>query len=122
MHRSMMQVYVKDSGEAFNFYQKVFNAKVLCHYLNDDGTSAHSELSIYEQVFAIAELQDDIVNTGNTMQLCLHFGEGKESVVQEIYDKLKDGAEIIHPLGSVDYSPMHMDLIDKFGVRWCIFV
>ena len=122
MHRSMMQVYVKDSGEAFKFYRKAFNAKVLCHYLNDDGTSSHSELDIFGQVLAIAELFDDTVHTGSTMQFCLHFGEGKESIVQEIYGVLKDGAKILYPLGSIDYSPMLMDLIDRYGVRWCIFV
>ena len=122
MHRSMMQIYVKDSGEAFNFYQKAFKAKVLCHYLNDDGTSSHSELDIYGQVLAIAELYDDNASTGNTMQFCLHFGEGNESIVQSIYDNLIGEAEVIHPLGSVDYSPMLMDLIDRYGVRWCIFV
>ena len=56
------------------------------------------------------------------MQFCLHFGEGNESVVQEIYEILKDGADIIYPLGPIDYSPMLLDLIDKYGVRWCIFV
>lgn len=122
MERSMFQIYVKNSVEAFKFYQKVFDAKVICSHSNPDGTISHGELDVFGQVLALSELDDDVAITGNTMQYCLHFGEGKEAIVQKIYDVLKDGAEIVHPLGQVDYSPLLMDLIDKYGVRWCIFV
>ena len=30
MLKSMMQVYVKESDKAVEFYQKVFNAEILC--------------------------------------------------------------------------------------------
>ena len=60
--------------------------------------------------------------TGNTMQFCLQFGEGEEALVRKAYDILKEGAEIRHPLGACDFSPLMADLIDQFGVRWCLFV
>lgn len=122
MYRSMMQVYVKDSGRALEFYEKVFDAKVKCSYPNSDGTLAHAELDVYGQVVALAELNDCKAVPGNTMQFCLHFGDGKEETVRNIYNLLKDGAEILYPLNPVDYSPLLADLIDKYGVRWCIFV
>ena len=122
MLRSMMHVYVKDSGQAIKFYQKAFNAKLLCSYPDNGEPLSHGELDIYGQVLAIAELNDESAVTGNTMQFCFELGEGKESILQNIYDVLKDGAEIIYPLGPIDFSPLLADLIDAYGVRWCIFV
>ena len=122
MHRSAMQVFVKDSGNALEFYKKVFDAKVLCAYPNSDGALMHSEIDVYGQVMMISELIEEDVIIGNTMMFCLHFGKGKEDVVQKIYEMLKDEAKIISPLGACDYSPLEADLVDKFGVRWCIFV
>ncbi|MCL1859186.1 MAG: VOC family protein [Oscillospiraceae bacterium] len=121
MYRSMMQVYVKESNKALEFYQKAFDAKLLCKYISEkDGTVEHSELDIYGQIFAVSEQNDNEIITGNTMQFCLHFGEGKESEVQKAFDVLKEGAKII--CSHCDYSPLMWDLIDKYGVRWCIFV
>lgn len=122
MKRSMMQVFVKGSDKAIEFYKKAFDGKVLCTYPNLDGTLIHSELDVYGQVMAVSELIDENTITGNTMMFCLHLGEGKENDIKKIYDILKDEAKIISPLGPCVYSPLEADLIDKFGIRWCIFV
>lgn len=83
----------------------------------------HAELNVYGQILAISEaLKDEDRITGTTMQFCLHFGEGKEDLVQKAYNTLKESAEILYHLGPCDYSAMMVDLIDKYGVRWCIFV
>jgi PhnB protein len=117
-----MQVFVKESVKALEFYKEVFGAKEWCRYPGEDGTLMHAEIDIYGQVMMISELAEDTAATGNTMMFCLEFGQGTESTVQRIYDLLKDGAQLIHPLGECDYSPLEADLIDKYGVRWCIFV
>lgn len=122
MNRSMLQIFVKGSDKALEFYRNVFDAKVLCTYSNSDGTLMYSELNVFGQILAISELIDENVIIGNTMMFCLHFGKGKEAIVQKIYDALKDEANIISPLGPCSYSPLEADLIDKFGVRWCVFV
>lgn len=122
MHRSMFQVYVKKSDTALEFYKRVFDAEILCVYPNDDGTLMHSELNVYGQVLAVSEAGGENVVTGGVMQFCLHFGQGNESIVQKIYNGIKEGAEILYPLDKCDFSPLMTDLIDKFGVRWCIFV
>jgi PhnB protein len=118
----MMHVYVKNSGQALKFYQKAFDAELLCSYPDTGEPLSHGELNIHGQVLALAELSGESAVTGNTMQFCFELGEGKEAVVQKIYDVLKDGAKIIYPLGPVDFSPLLADLIDRYGVRWCIFV
>lgn len=122
VYRSMMQVYVKNSKEALEFYQNVFDAKVMCSYPNSDGTLMHAELDVFGQIVALSELNEDNAVAGNTMMFCLHFGEGQEAIVKKIYSSIIDDAQIIYPLSKCDYSPLMADIIDKFGVRWCIFV
>ena len=123
MHRSMIQVFVKRSDEAVEFYQKAFDAKLLCNYTDSNGLVMHTELDIYGQILAVSELSEEDSITGNTMMFCLHFGEGKEELVRKIYNVLKDDAKSISsPLEPCEYSPLQAVLIDKFGVWWCIFV
>ena len=121
-----MQVYVKDSGQALDFYQSAFDAKLLCDHRHENGTVAHAELDISGQVFAICEARESEANPGNTMQFCLHFGVGTEETVKKAYAVLKEDcisltAPITGP-GECPWSPCLFGLIDKFGVNWCVFV
>lgn len=43
-------------------------------------------------------------------------------MVKQAYEMLKEDSEILFPLGPCDFSPLMADFIDKFGVRWCLFV
>lgn len=123
MYRSMMQIYVNESDKAVELYQKAFDAELVIGYTNSDGTYMHAELNVYGQILAISEaLIDEDRISGTTMQFCLHFGEGKEELVQKAYNVLKENAKIIYPLSSCTYSILMVDLIDKYGVRWCLFV
>lgn len=116
-----MQIYIKNSNQAVPFYQDAFSATLLCNYPNSDGTVAHAELDIFGQILAICESLEGEITTGNSMQFCLHFGEGKEELVQSIIKKLGNGGKFTYH-GSTDWSPLMAGIIDKFGVNWCIFV
>lgn len=122
-----MGAYVKGSDAAVELYKKAFDAKLGDYYLNPDGTYFHSELDVYGQILAVAEGTAGLYDqggervTGNTMQFCLHFDEGEGHLVQKAYDVLKEGAEIRFPLGPCEYSSLMVDLVDRFGVRWCMF-
>jgi len=122
MHRSMMQVFVKNSAEAVLFYQKAFDTELLCCYTDNDGKIMHAELSIYGQIMAISELAEEKTITGNTMMFCFEFGEGKDEIVRKIYEVLKEDAMECSPLEKCDYSSLQMVIVDKFGVWWCIFL
>ncbi len=128
MVRSMMQAYVTRSDEALELYLKAFDATLLCSYPNTDGTLFHSELDIEGEILAVAERNSEyaIVNkemiTGNVMQFCLHYGEGNEDKVRKAYEMLKTDAKILMPLAPCEFSPLMTDLIDKYGIRWCLFV
>ncbi|MDQ0361981.1 VOC family protein [Breznakia pachnodae] len=121
MERTLMQVYVKGSDKAVEMYIKAFNASLGSHVKNDDGTYYHSEVNVYGQILSVAECSDDTVVTGNAMQFCLHFKPEEKSLIDQAYEVLKQDATILHPLGETNYSPYMTDLIDKYGVRWCLF-
>lgn len=121
MLRSMMQTYIKGSSEAVELYQSAFDAKLVSEYKNDDGSYLHAELNIYGQIFAISESEENEIIAGNTMQFCLHFGEAEKEKVEKAFDELKEGAQILFPIGPSFYSSCMADFIDKFGVRWCLF-
>ena len=125
MKRSMMQAYVKGSKEAVPFYLDVFGGQLISSYVNEDGSFYHSEIDIEGEIFSVAERFNDdeeCNNTGNIMQFCLHFGEGRENTVHQIYDKLKVNAQIHVPLNPCDYSDLMCNLTDQYGVRWCLFL
>lgn len=123
MERTLMQVYVKGSIEAVKLYQKAFDAVLGYNVKNENGTFYHSELNVYGQIISVAERTDNNSEciTGNTMQFCLQFSKGEEALVEKAYNILADNARILLPLGPCDYSTHMTDLIDKFGVRWCLF-
>ena len=124
MKRAMMQIYVKGSGQAVELYLKAFNGTLGFNVKNSDDTFYHSELDICGHILAVSEANDGMDKriTGNTMQFCFHYGEGNEDMVTQAYEILKDGSEILFPLGPCDFSPLCADFIDKFGARWCLFV
>ncbi|NLL76750.1 MAG: VOC family protein [Clostridiales bacterium] len=124
MKRSMMQAYVKGSNKAVELYVKAFNAVLGDNVKSPDGTFYHSELDVNGHILAISEANDGMEEriTGNTMQFCFHYGEGNEDKVKHAYEALKEGSKILFPLGPCDFSPLCADFIDKFGIRWCLFV
>ena len=121
MKRSMMQVYAKNSAEAWEFYKKVFpDAVETCCYKNDDGSIGHAEMTLFGQVIALAQWEK--AGHGNAMQFCFHFDEAEKHVIDHAYKLLKEGGEVLNPLGEVDYSPYMMALTDRYGVNWCMFI
>lgn len=124
MKRSMMQAYVTRSDEAVALYQKAFDAVLISSYLNKDGTFYHSELDIEGEILSVAERSAEYgeETVSNVMQFCLHYGEGNEEKVKKAYDVLKRDAKILVPLAPCEFSPLMADLIDKYGIRWCLFV
>jgi len=120
MFRSMMQIVVKHSDEAFELYREAFDARVLCAYPNEGGGYYHAELDAYGQVLALSEQMGD-VQPGNTMMFCLHFGEGGAPFVHKAYEVLRRGALSCTVPAACEYSPCQFLVTDKFGVCWCIF-
>ncbi len=128
MFRSILQIYVKGSDEAFEFYKNAFDANIGFQDVDENGTVIHRELDVFGQAIAIGEAHDTTRAggknrlTGNTMQFCIQFGEGQEDRVRKAYETMLEGSEIITPFGELFFSPCGVELIDKYGVWWCLFV
>ena len=128
MFRSILQIYVKGSDEAFEFYKKAFDAKIGFQDIDENGIVIHRELDVCGQAIAVGEANDttpaggDRRITGNTMQFCIQFGEGQEEKVRKAYETLLEGSKIITPFGELFFSSCGVELIDKYGVWWCLFV
>lgn len=121
MKRSMMQCYVKNSPKAVERYIEAFDAVLVSSYKNEDGTYLHAELNIDGQILALSEIQDKY-ETGNTMQFCFHYNADESDKVRKAYQVLKEGAIINDVLGPCFYSDLMTDLVDEFGVHWCLFI
>jgi PhnB protein len=115
-----MQIYVKNSLEAAEFYQRAFDAELRYNVKNSDGNYFHAELDLYGQILAIAENNER--TNGDRMQFCLHFQKEEKENVTKAYEVLRNGAiKIEAPLGPCIFSPHMASLVDKYGVYWCIF-
>ena len=122
MKRPLFQAYVKNSQEAVCLYQKVFHAGISSCYPNPDGTYYHCELDLDGAILAVSEQSEEDSTTGTVMQFCLHYTGEETDKVKHAYEMMKPGAKILHPLSACDYSTLMCDLIDCFGIRWCLFV
>ena len=115
-----MQIYVKGSVEAVEFYQNAFDAKLGFNEKNSEGEYLHAELDLFGQILAVSEGKNNII--GNNMQFCLHFQNDEKNIVTKAFDVLKNGArKIDQPPGPCIFSPYMTSLIDKYDVYWCLF-
>lgn len=124
MKRIMPQVYVRDAAGAIELYKAAFDAEVKEIHHTPDGRVLHSELDVDGYVIAVADREEgdgahDV--TGNVMQFCLHMEPGREDFVKKAYSVLSEKGTVRFPLGDAGYSQCTTDLVDAFGVRWCIF-
>lgn len=128
MFRLLLQIYVKGSKEAFEFYKEAFDARIGYQEKDESGIIIHQELDVCGQAIAVGEANDitraggDRRITGNTMQFCIQFDRGQEDKVRKAYETLREGGEIITPFGELFFSPCGVELIDKYGVWWCLFI
>ena len=128
MFRSILQIYVKGSDEAFEFYKKAFDAEIGYQDVDENGKVIHRELNLCGQAIAIGEARDttraggDKRITGNTMQFCIQFERDQEDKVRNAYKTLIEGGEIITSFDEMFFSPCGVELIDKYGIWWCLFV
>lgn len=122
MRRSLFQCYVRDSLSAVEAYRKAFGAEQVAQTLSPEGVNVHTELDLGGQILAVSELSGAEPVTGSTMEIGLHFRPEEKALVTQAFEVLKSGATVLFPPGPVFYSEYMTEFIDRFGVRWCLFV
>ncbi len=90
----------------------------------EDGSIIHAELNICGQSIAVGEIyhEKEETSSGNTMQFCMQFELGEEHIIERAFEKMKYEGKILKPLGSCFFSPLMTDIIDKYGVHWCLYI
>ena len=123
---SMIQLYVKESGKALEFYKKAFDAKVKGEIgwgdTKEEGIIIHAELDVFGQTIAISDLMycfEDPIVFGNNYQIC--FRGVERDRIDKVYEVLKEGVASHNPPGNTGYSGYCLGITDKYGVHWCIF-
>lgn len=122
MLRTLFQCYVRDSLAAVEAYRAAFGATQVAQTLSPEGANIHTELDLAGQILAISELAEGEPVTGTTMELCLHYRPEEKDLLLRAFEALKPGATVIFPPGPVFYSECMTEFVDRFGVRWCLFV
>jgi len=104
-----------NAEEALMFYAKVFNyqLKDTDVFRNEDGTILHSEIDVFGSKLMMA---DGASTSFQGFSFAINLTD--ESEVRRIYQELSDGAEILFPIGEIDFSKCYGGLKDKFGVAW----
>lgn len=123
MKRLLLQIYAENQTEAFDFYRDAFNASLGYCDKAPDGTIIHAELDICGQSIAVGSLvAPEKTIAGNTMQFCLQFEAGEEPIIERAYNAMKTDGQVLAPLGPCFFSPYMTDIIDKYGVHWCLYI
>ncbi|MCL2586644.1 MAG: VOC family protein [Firmicutes bacterium] len=124
-----MFTYVDGIDEAVAYYQKVFDATFGETFMRKDGGYELVELRLSRGVsFWLAERKGDSaiegpVNTGNIMQMCIRYDKSDVAKLEKAYKMLKaDALEVKWELMKAAWTSHTCDLIDKYGLRWCLMV
>lgn len=123
-------VYVTNSIEAVSFYMEAFGLTLGYYAKNADGTYWHAVLERDGvEIFSLSESRNEAIaevmlaSTGEahpTIGIGMDFDSEEE--VKMAYNMLKDGGNVLYPMSAVPWSPCSAEVIDKYGVDWCIYV
>lgn len=108
-----------NAEETLKFYANVFKhqLKDTDVFRNEDGTILHSEIDVFGSKLMMA----DGASTNTSFQgFSFAINITDEAEVRRIYHELSDGAEILIPLGEIEFSKCYGGLRDKYGVAWQI--
>jgi uncharacterized glyoxalase superfamily protein PhnB len=120
-------LYLVDSIEAVRFYCESFGMTVGYNARHDDGSYLHAELlKDGASIFAVSE-SDDEASKGAMMRakqptMSLGINLNDDGELRHAYDALKEDGHVLRPIGSLPWSPLSADVVDKFGVCWYLYV
>ena len=120
-------LYIQNSSEAVDFYQKAFGMTIGYHEFYEDGTYLHAELMKNGQsIFAVSEFSDEGIDKAMlnakmpTMSMGIDFDS--EAELKTAYAALIENGHILRPIGPLPWSSCSADVVDKFGVCWYIYI
>jgi len=130
----MITPFINFSGrcnEAIEFYEKIFNGQDKCIMRFKDAPPnpdfpipeemkdyvLHAEMVICGTKVMFSDTQRGVV-PGNMISLAVNFPTEVE--VRDIFNKLKEGGEVLMELSPQFFSPLYGWVKDKFDIGWQI--
>jgi len=111
----------KGADAAIKWYVNVFGAKEKMRFDNPDGTIAHAEITIGDNVIMLAEENPEYNSSpktlkGNSVNLCIYLPD-VDAVVKKA---TANGAKLLMPVEDQFYGDRSGRIEDPFGYRWII--
>ena len=111
----------KGADAAIKWYVNVFGAKEKMRFDNPDGTIAHAEITIGDNVIMLAEENPEYNSSpktlkGNSVNICIYLPD-VDAVIKKA---TANGANLIMPVEDQFYGDRSGRIEDPFGYRWII--
>ena len=110
---------VRDGAEALDFYQRVFGAKKVMEFREDNGRLAHAELKVGDSHLMLAEQNltlNFLAPTPGMASAMLYLPDVDAAVERAV----AAGARIERPVADQFYGDRLGVIIDPFGHRWYV--
>ena len=110
---------VRDGAAALDFYQRVFGAKKLLEFREDNGRLAHAELMVGDSHLMLAEQNltlNFLAPTPGMASAMLYLPDVDAAVERAV----AAGARIERPVADQFYGDRLGVIIDPFGHRWYV--
>jgi PhnB protein len=120
-HALTPMLAIRHADQAIEWYKKALNATEINRLTEPDGTIAHAELKISDDVFMIAEENPEYNKSPHTLGGTSIILNVYVPNVDEIFDRsVENGAKIIFPLKDQFYGDRAGRIQDPFGHMWII--
>lgn len=116
------QLTIKVLAPAIEFYKKVFNAKEVRLFKNDDGSIHVAEMEIDGAIFHIHEEtpRTNHLSPETTKAVSVIIGLFVDDVHAVVKRAQAEGAEIISPVTDWEYGLRQSTFADPWGHHWLI--
>ena len=114
---SIMLEFNGNAKEVMNFYADVFGYEITENdiWFGENNQVTHGEFKIYGHTLMFSDGAHEVRNfTGFSLAINLT----DEEELRDRFDKMSIDAQILMPIGKVEWSECYGALIDKFGVAW----
>ena len=106
---------------AIKWYKNVFGAKEKMRFDNPDGTIAHAEITLGDNIIMLAEENPEYNKSpktlkGNSMTLCVYVPDVDATIKKAI----ENSAKLIMPAEDQFYGDRSGHIEDPFGYVWVI--
>ncbi len=122
-------LYIHNTLEAADLYQRAFGLTLGYHAMNPDGSYLHASFCRDgQEVFAISESRNDAlvallrradIHTNRPIAN-LGLGLPTEAEVRQAFALLAEEGTVTLPLQSLPWCPLASEVVDKYGVYWYI--